>query len=87
MNIGNPQELTVLRIAEDVVAATGGRSEIRYVERPVDDPQVRRPDTGLAERELGWAPRVGWEPGLAATVQWFISALDGASRSTPTMVG
>ena len=87
MNIGNPQELTVQRIAEDVVAATGDRSEIQYVERPVDDPQVRRPDTGLAERELGWAPRVGWDAGLAATVQWFRSALDETSRSTSTMVG
>ena len=70
VNIGNPHELTVLRIAHDVLAATGSRSTVRHVERPVDDPQVRRPDTALAERLLGWAPQVPWEDGLARTVAW-----------------
>ncbi|HLL08474.1 MAG TPA: UDP-glucuronic acid decarboxylase family protein [Nocardioidaceae bacterium] len=73
MNIGNPTELTVRQIAEDVVAAVGSGSPIQYVDRPVDDPQVRRPDTTLAKRELGWEPRVSWEDGLAATVAWFRS--------------
>jgi dTDP-glucose 4,6-dehydratase len=50
VNIGNPTELSVRQIAEDVLAATGSASPIEYVERPVDDPQVRRPDTSLAER-------------------------------------
>ncbi len=71
VNIGNPHELTVRQIAEDVVAATGSRSPIRYVQRPVDDPQVRRPDTALARQLLGWEPRVAWEQGLEATVDWF----------------
>ncbi|QCB93727.1 UDP-glucuronic acid decarboxylase family protein [Cellulomonas shaoxiangyii] len=75
MNIGNPTELSVRRIAEDVVAATGSTSSIEYVERPVDDPQVRRPDTALAERELGWAPAVAWQEGLERTVEWFAGAL------------
>ncbi|WP_092860633.1 UDP-glucuronic acid decarboxylase family protein [Quadrisphaera sp. DSM 44207] len=75
VNIGNPTELTVLQIAEDVVAACGSGSQIRFVERPVDDPQVRRPDTTLAGRVLGWAPRVPWEQGLARTVDWFAHAL------------
>jgi dTDP-glucose 4,6-dehydratase len=71
VNLGNPTELTVRQIAEDVVQATGGRSAIAYIERPVDDPQVRRPDTGLAERVLGWAPTVSWAQGLEQTVASF----------------
>ena len=75
MNIGNPRELTVRQIAEDVVAATGSRSRIDLIPRPVDDPEVRRPDTGLATEVLGWAPQVPWEEGLGRTVDWFTSAL------------
>lgn len=75
VNIGNPQERTVLEIAEAVVAGTGGRSRIEFVERPVDDPEVRRPDTTLAQAELGWEPRVSWEDGLGRTVDWFATAL------------
>jgi len=74
INIGNPTELTVRQIAEDVVATTGSRSVIRYVERPVDDPQVRRPDTALAEEGLGWQPQVSWLDGLSRTVDWFARA-------------
>ena len=75
MNIGNPEERTVLEIAEHVVAATGGRSRVEFVERPVDDPEVRRPDTTLARTVLGWEPRVSWEEGLRRTVEWFAGAL------------
>ena len=71
VNIGNPDEMTVRRIAEDIVAAAGSQSEIVSIERPVDDPQVRRPDTALAEELLGWRPRVPWEKGLERTVAWF----------------
>ncbi|GAB7189325.1 GDP-mannose 4,6-dehydratase [Kineococcus sp. NUM-3379] len=79
VNIGNPTELSVLRIAQDVIAATGSSSEIRFVHRPVDDPQVRRPDTTLASTLLGWEPRVPWEEGLARTVAWFRANVpDGA---------
>jgi dTDP-glucose 4,6-dehydratase len=75
VNIGNPTELTVRQIAEDVVAACGSTSSIEFVERPVDDPQVRRPDTALAESLLGWSPQVPWAKGLASTVEWFATAL------------
>ncbi|MFP5334402.1 MAG: UDP-glucuronic acid decarboxylase family protein [Actinomycetes bacterium] len=74
VNIGNPHELTVRQIAEDVVAATGSSSPIVHVDRPVDDPQVRRPDTALAEELLGWRPRVPWRVGLRRTVDWFADA-------------
>jgi dTDP-glucose 4,6-dehydratase len=71
VNLGNPTEMTVRTIAEDVLRATGSRSAIEFVQRPVDDPQVRRPDTALAERILGWKPQVSWEDGLNRTVAWF----------------
>jgi dTDP-glucose 4,6-dehydratase len=75
INLGNPTELTVQHIAEDVVRATGSSSTIDYIDRPIDDPEVRRPDTTLAERELGWKPAVPWDEGLQRTVAWF-RALD-----------
>ena len=75
MNIGNPDEMTVRQIAEDVLAATGSSSSMRFVERPVDDPEVRRPDIALARAELGWEPRVPWADGLARTVDWFSTAM------------
>ncbi|MBC7292262.1 MAG: SDR family oxidoreductase [Actinotalea sp.] len=71
VNLGNPSERTVLEIAQDVVAATGSRSRIEFVERPVDDPTVRRPDTTRAQELLGWRPEVDWQAGLARTVSWF----------------
>jgi dTDP-glucose 4,6-dehydratase len=71
VNLGNPTELTVRQIAEDVVRATGGGSPIEFIDRPIDDPQVRRPDTTLAERVLGWKPQVSWQHGLDETVAWF----------------
>lgn len=71
MNIGSGQETSMLKLAERIIDLTGSASEVRFVERPRDDPQVRRPDTALAERVLGWAPEVEIEEGLAATVAWF----------------
>lgn len=75
MNLGNPTELTVRQIAEDVIAATGSRSALVHVPLPVDDPRVRRPDTTLAREVLGWAPRTTWPEGLRRTVQWFAQLL------------
>lgn len=74
VNIGNPNELTVLQIADDVVAATRSGSAVQFVGRPVDDPQVRRPDTTLAAELLGWSPAVDWRDGLGRTVAWFRQA-------------
>jgi dTDP-glucose 4,6-dehydratase len=71
MNLGNPEELSVRTIAEDVLAATGSDSELKFVDLPLDDPHVRRPDTTLAREALGWQPKVPWDQGLARTVEWF----------------
>jgi dTDP-glucose 4,6-dehydratase len=62
-----------MRAEDGRAIPTFSASPIEYVERPVDDPQVRRPDTSLAERLLGWRPRVSWQ-GLADTVEWFADA-------------
>ena len=71
VNLGNPEELTVLRIAEDVLRTVGSGSSIEHVSLPVDDPKVRRPDTSVAEQLLGWRPKVPWSEGLSRTVEWF----------------
>ena len=71
VNVGSPDELAVLEIARRIIAACGSSSSITFVERPTDDPAVRRPDTGLIERELGWQPRIPWHEGIARTIAWF----------------
>jgi dTDP-glucose 4,6-dehydratase len=71
MNIGNPGELSVLKLAELVVSSTGSSSPIVFVPRPEDDPSVRRPDITLATQVLGWTPSVGVEEGVRRTVAWF----------------
>ncbi|WUV04437.1 SDR family oxidoreductase [Actinoallomurus sp. NBC_01490] len=78
MNIGNPEEMSVLDLATRIRALAGSSSEIEFIERPVDDPRVRRPDCALAERELGWHPRVNPDDGLARTIKWFEEYLAGA---------
>ena len=77
VNIGNPDERTVLSIAQDVIAAVGSDSEVVLIERPTDDPMVRRPDTTLARTRLGWSPEVAWADGLRRTVDWFRTFTDG----------
>ncbi|GAB2785473.1 NAD-dependent epimerase/dehydratase family protein [Amycolatopsis magusensis] len=71
VNIGNPHELTVLEIAEEVLRLTGSQSEIEYIEAAEDDPRRRCPDIGLAKTELGWAPETAPAEGLRHTIKWF----------------
>jgi dTDP-glucose 4,6-dehydratase len=73
VNIGNPHELSVKKLAQTVIQLTGSRSRIAYKPLPVDDPHVRRPDIRLARRELGWKPEVGLEEGLRRTIDHFRS--------------
>ena len=76
VNIGNPQELTVLALAERIRDVVGATSPIEFVPRPQDDPTVRQPDIALARTELGWTPRVSLGDGLSRTVAWFRELLD-----------
>jgi dTDP-glucose 4,6-dehydratase len=78
VNIGNPDEMSVLDLARRIIDLTGSSSTVTFVDRPIDDPGVRRPDTTLARELLGWEPRVPWREGLARTAQWFISATAAA---------
>jgi dTDP-glucose 4,6-dehydratase len=77
MNIGSPDEWSVLDLARLVIELVGADVGVRHVERPVDDPSVRRPDVTLAARELGWKPTVPIEEGLRSTIDWFRSQLAG----------
>ena len=71
VNLGNPTEITVLTAAQEVVRLTGSRSQIAHVERPADDPCLRRPDITRAQTLLGWNPVVERAEGFARTVEWF----------------
>ncbi len=64
VNIGNPDEFTLLELAKTVIEVTGSRSEIVFEALPVDDPQVRQPDISLAREILGWEPSVSLREGL-----------------------
>ncbi len=70
-NIGNPEEVTLLEIAREVIEITGSRSEIVFEELPTDDPKKRRPDITKAERVLGWKPLVRRRDGLLKTLDYF----------------
>jgi dTDP-glucose 4,6-dehydratase len=70
VNIGAPEEMTVLRLAETIRELVGTDSPIEFVDRPVDDPAVRRPDTSLAERRLGWRPATSLAEGLRRSIAW-----------------
>jgi dTDP-glucose 4,6-dehydratase len=69
VNIGNPNEFTLLELAHTVIDVTGSRSEIVHEALPVDDPQIRQPDISLAREILGWEPRVELREGLRRTVE------------------
>ncbi|MFH1511064.1 MAG: GDP-mannose 4,6-dehydratase [Candidatus Woesearchaeota archaeon] len=71
VNIGNPQEMTLLDLAKTIIKVTSSTSEIVFKPLPVDDPKVRRPDITKARTELGWEPKKKLEEGLLRTVEAF----------------
>ncbi len=71
VNLGNPLELSVLEVAQKVLALAGSSSEIAFRELPPDDPKVRRPDIRLAQELLGWSPAVSPDEGLAHAHAYF----------------
>ena len=70
-NIGNPDEFTISKLAELVIAETGSRSEIEWLPLPADDPKVRQPDISVAREILGWEPMTTLQEGLAKTIPYF----------------
>ncbi|GGB48023.1 NAD-dependent dehydratase [Tistrella bauzanensis] len=77
MNLGNPHEITILELAERVIAMTGSSSRLIRKPLPADDPVRRCPDIGFAERTLGWRPQVPLEQGLDKAIGYFRSLMAG----------
>jgi dTDP-glucose 4,6-dehydratase len=71
MNLGNPGEFTMRKLADIVLSCTGSKSRIDFRDLPEDDPKQRQPDISLARSVLGWEPKVFLEEGIARTVKWF----------------
>ncbi|HEX3507637.1 MAG TPA: UDP-glucuronic acid decarboxylase family protein [Candidatus Dormibacteraeota bacterium] len=75
VNLGNPEEVTVLELAQTIIRLAGSKSTIDFRELPVDDPKQRRPDIGRARGLLGWEPKVALEDGLGRTLEYFRSVV------------
>ena len=73
VNIGNPDEFTILELAKLVIELTGSKSELIFESLPTDDPTRRRPDITLAKENLDWQPTVKLREGLVKTIDWFKS--------------
>jgi dTDP-glucose 4,6-dehydratase len=76
INLGNPEEITVLELARQIGRAVGGEPRIVFEPRPIDDPEMRRPDITAARERLGWKPQVSLADGIQRTLPWFQAALD-----------
>jgi dTDP-glucose 4,6-dehydratase len=73
VNLGNPDEFTILECAKEILAVTESRSELRFEPLPQDDPTRRCPDIGRAEKLLGWKPLVSLQEGLGKSLEFFQS--------------
>lgn len=71
VNIGNPNEFTILELAQKIIALTGSKSKIINRPLPPDDPMMRQPDIFLAKKELDWSPKIELEQGLIKTIEYF----------------
>ncbi len=83
VNIGNPHEISMRDLAQWIIELAGSSSTLEFIERPTDDPTVRRPDTTKAQRLLGWSPQVPVETGLQRTIEWFRTEAASAPVLTP----
>jgi dTDP-glucose 4,6-dehydratase len=81
VNLGNPQEMTVLDFAQAIIRATRARRRVVFRPLPTDDPKQRRPDIDRARKLLSWEPRVGLAAGLAKTIAWFRRRVGRSRRS------
>ena len=71
VNLGNPDEVTILQFAEEISQLTGGKCQVEFKPLPEDDPKVRKPDISLARKLLGWEPKVPRSDGLRRTLEYF----------------
>ncbi len=80
VNIGNPDEFTMLQLAQEVIRQTGSRSEIRYCPLPSDDPRQRQPDATLALERLAWQASTPLAKGLSETIRYFATRIGGKTN-------
>jgi len=73
VNLGNPDEFTILELAENVIQLTGSKSEMVFKDLPSDDPERRKPDITLAKEKLYWEPKVSLADGLRRTISYFVN--------------
>ena len=71
VNLGNPQEMTILGFGKKIIELTKSKSKIVYKPLPLDDPKVRRPDISKAKKLLNWQAKISFEEGLSKTIEWF----------------
>jgi dTDP-glucose 4,6-dehydratase len=82
VNIGNPDEIPMIHLAEEIIAITGSKSKVVFRDLPEDDPKIRQPDIRRATRLLGWSPKVGRNEGLRKTMEYFRKKV-GAAEGVP----
>jgi len=75
INMGNPNEFTILELAEKVIELTKSKSKIIYKPLPQDDPMMRQPNISLAKKELNWSPKIELDEGLLKTIEFFKSVI------------
>jgi UDP-glucuronate decarboxylase len=75
INIGNPNEFTMIELAEKVISKIGGKSKTVFMSLPQDDPKQRQPDISLAKSKLNWEPKVNLDDGLDETIEYFRKAI------------
>jgi dTDP-glucose 4,6-dehydratase len=81
-NLGNPEEVSILQLAEAIIRVSGSKSSIVFEPLPADDPQRRQPDITAAREKLGWEPHVSLEQGLVKTLPYFQSSLKNRPLTT-----
>ncbi|TXN73570.1 UDP-glucuronic acid decarboxylase family protein [Methylobacterium sp. WL8] len=81
VNIGNPEEFTIIKLAETVIRLTGSKSKIITRPLPPDDPRQRRPDISMAQNVLGWTPQIQLEEGLGKAISYFETFLSADKSS------
>jgi dTDP-glucose 4,6-dehydratase len=80
VNIGNPNEITILEFAKEILALSGSKSRIEYRQLPQDDPKLRKPDISRAKRLLNWEPTIDRHEGLKRTLAYFQKKIDGQPK-------
>ena len=75
VNIGNPEEYTIRQLAKIIINKINPELKVVYKKLPADDPMQRKPDIGVAQRELGWEPKIKIDEGLNKTINYFKNIL------------